>query len=72
MSTDDIIYAILLLLGIGFGHFYRKIDPKEIASKKWIGTSFGLFIVFFVSGFSSFHLFVIIATGYLLMLYSGR
>jgi chromate transport protein ChrA len=71
MSNDDIIYAILLLLGIAFGHFYRKVDNKN-ENKKWIGTIFGLFIVFFVSGLASFHLFVIILTGYLIMQYSGR
>lgn len=56
ISKDDIIYVVLLLLCIGFSHFYRKI--RETVEKKWIGTAFGLFIVFFTSGIHSLHIFL--------------
>lgn len=55
MSRDDIIYAILLLLGIGFGHYYKRI--KDGSTKKLTGTAFGLAIILFTSGIESFHLF---------------
>ncbi|KAG5670068.1 hypothetical protein PVAND_000354 [Polypedilum vanderplanki] len=60
MSTelrhDDLIYGIVLLLGIGFGHFYRKI--RDISNKKLIGTIYGLSIILFTSKLQSFHIFI--------------
>lgn len=54
MSRDDLIYAILLLLGIAFGHYYKRIG--EVAVKKSIGTFFGVAIILFTSGAQSLHL----------------
>lgn len=54
--SEDIVYAILLLLGIGFGHFYRRIRDKK--TKKLVGSCFGVVIVLFCSGLSSLHLFL--------------
>lgn len=56
LSDDDIIYAVLLLLGIGFGHFYRKI--RDVDLKRAIGTVFGLAIILFTSGINSLHIFL--------------
>lgn len=53
---DDIIYVSLLVLGIVFGHFYRR--TKEIEQKLWIGTGFGLAIILFCSGINSLHIFL--------------
>jgi hypothetical protein len=56
LSHDDVIYAILLLIGIAFGHFYREIRDTEV--KKYIGTFFGLFIILFTSALHSLHIFL--------------
>lgn len=56
MSKDDLLYAILLLLGIAFGHFYRKV--RDLDNKKLIGTAFGLAIILFTSKLHSLHVFL--------------
>lgn len=56
MSRDDLIYGFLLLLGIAFGHFYRKIN--DVSIKKAAGTIFGLAIVLFTSKLHSLHVFL--------------
>lgn len=56
ISDDDIIYVVLLLLGIGFGHFYRKI--RDVDLKKAVGTAFGVAIIIFTSGINSLHIFI--------------
>jgi hypothetical protein len=55
LSRDDIIYAIVLLLGIGFGHFYRKISNINV--KKYVGLTYGLAIILFTSHWNSLHIF---------------
>lgn len=55
MSRDDIIYAILLLLGISFGHFYRKI--RDVNVKQVTGTAFGVALLLFTSKAHAFHVF---------------
>jgi hypothetical protein len=55
--TDDFVYAALLLLGIVFGNFYRKMN-KDIEQKLWIGTVIGVMTVLFCSGWSSLHVFI--------------
>lgn len=55
MNRDDYIYAILLLLGISFGHFYRKI--LDVNVKQVTGTALGLALVLFTSQAHSFHVF---------------
>jgi hypothetical protein len=55
MSRDDLIYGFVLLLGVGFGHFYRKIG--DVALKQLTGTLFGLMIVIFVTSHQSLHIF---------------
>lgn len=67
MKLDDIIYLCLLLFCIGFGHFYRKIN--RIEQKKWIGTIVGIFIVFVVSGFHTFHIVICYVIGVIVILY---
>lgn len=56
MSEDDIIYAVLLILGIAFGHFYRKINNAGL--KKIVGTVFGLVIIIYTSSLQSLHIFI--------------
>lgn len=53
MNKDDIVYIVLLLLSILYGHFYKNIVLVYV--KKWIGTVFGLFIIAMVSGWHCFH-----------------
>lgn len=55
MSRDDYIYGIILLLGVGFGHFYRKITDSSI--RKNVGTLYGILIVFSTSSLQSLHVF---------------
>lgn len=56
ISDDDIIYVVLLLLGIGFGHFYRRI--RDVDLKQAVGTAFGIAIIIFTSGINSLHIFI--------------
>ena len=53
MLFDDIVYVGLLLLCIGFGKFYRQIEPLQL--KQWIGTIVGLGLVIMVSGKHALH-----------------
>ena len=53
---DDIMYVSLLVLGIVFGYFYRRV--KEVEQKLWLGTGFGLVIVLFCSGINSLRIFL--------------
>lgn len=55
LSHDDIIYAVILLFGIAFGQFYRKIH--EIILKKIVGTFLGCFIILYTSEINSIHIF---------------
>ncbi|XP_037042093.1 lysophospholipid acyltransferase 7 [Bradysia coprophila] len=48
MNFDDIIYVSLLVSCILFGKFYNQFDNGK--TKKVIGTTFGLVIIFVVSG----------------------
>lgn len=55
INRDDFLYAILLLLGIGFGQFYRKIT--DLSARLFTGTAFGIGIILFTSGFYSAYIF---------------
>lgn len=56
VSRDDLVYIVLLLLGVGFGHFYRKI--RDVDTKQATGTLFGIAMILFTSGFHSLHIFL--------------
>ncbi|XP_045477551.1 lysophospholipid acyltransferase 7 [Harmonia axyridis] len=53
MNIDDIVYVSLLIISIGFGRFYRKIEDPN--SRKNVGTLVGLLIVLVVSGVHIVH-----------------
>ncbi|XP_012258883.1 lysophospholipid acyltransferase 7 [Athalia rosae] len=53
MSWDDIVYVILLLFCIGFGHLYRNIsDP---IAKQWASTLVGFAVAFIAAGTQIIH-----------------
>ncbi|XP_046608573.1 lysophospholipid acyltransferase 7 [Neodiprion virginianus] len=53
MSWDDIVYVLLLLFCIGFGHFYREI--KDPLAKQWTGTGVGFAVAFLATGSQIIH-----------------
>lgn len=53
MNFDDVVYVLILLLGIAFGKVYRKF--KDVEQAKFIGTGVGLLLTFIVSGWHILH-----------------
>jgi asparagine N-glycosylation enzyme membrane subunit Stt3 len=54
--SDEFLFAFLLLLGIVFSHFYRKI--RNIELKLWAGTIFGILTLVSYSRWGSLYIFV--------------
>lgn len=56
MNFDDIVYALCLLLCIGFGKYFRTI--KDDSQRKLIGTAVGVVIIFVICGIHALHCFL--------------
>lgn len=48
MLQDDIIYVLVLLVCVGFGHYYRQI--RDVGARQWAATGFGLLACLIVTG----------------------
>lgn len=70
MNTDDIVYISLLVSGIVFGHFYRRVLDADRA--KLLGTAFGLVIVVVVSGWHALHPLLSTAASALIILHVDK
>ncbi|KAK7604459.1 hypothetical protein V9T40_005645 [Parthenolecanium corni] len=57
MDSDDIIYLFTLVLSIGLGYFFQRIENP--VKKKWFATVSGFLIVFCVTRFHSLHAIVL-------------
>lgn len=58
MSTDDIIYLLLLFGSIGISYWYRTLYKSDVSQRKWIGTAIGVAVVLFVSGIHILHILI--------------
>lgn len=65
ITEDDFVYVVLLLLGVGFGHFYRKI--RDVEPKMFVGTFFGVMIILSTSGVHSLHMFLTFLVCYIII-----
>lgn len=70
MEWDDLVYVLLLLISIGFGEYYRKIENSD--QKKNVGTLVGLGIIICVSGFHALHIFILIFVNIAIILLGSK
>ncbi|CAB3361940.1 Hypothetical predicted protein [Cloeon dipterum] len=70
MGIDDIIYIVLLLFAIGFGHVLKKIEDPE--QRKWTASAVGFMIMLTVSGLHIIHPLFCIAINALIITYADK
>ncbi|XP_059477527.1 lysophospholipid acyltransferase 7 [Neocloeon triangulifer] len=70
MNSDDIIYIVLLLFAIGFGHILRQIeDPLQ---RKWAASAVGFMIMLIPSGLHIVHPIICIVVNAAFIVYGDK